>query len=75
LVNKPIITGQIAQWLLLLQEFNFKVIYKPGNVHFIPNQLLRTTNGKLAISVEDQLLDAIIFLLIIDWYTPIRVSS
>jgi len=73
LVNKPIITGQIARWLLLLQEFNFKVIYKLGKVHFIPNQLLRTTNGKHAISVEDQLLDVTIFLLTIDWYTPIRV--
>jgi hypothetical protein len=44
-------------------------------VHFIPNQLLHTTNGKPTISVEDQLLDVIIFLLTIDWYTPIRVSS
>jgi hypothetical protein len=30
IVNKPTIIGQIAKWLLLLQEFNFKVIYKPS---------------------------------------------
>jgi hypothetical protein len=29
LVNKPIVIGQIARWLLLLQEFDFKVIFKP----------------------------------------------
>jgi hypothetical protein len=28
LVNKPTVTGGITRWLLLLQEFNFKVIYK-----------------------------------------------
>jgi len=28
LVNKPRVTCQIARWLLLLQEFEFKVVYK-----------------------------------------------
>jgi hypothetical protein len=37
LVNKPIVTSQIARWLLLLQEFNFKVIYKLGRIHFVLN--------------------------------------
>jgi hypothetical protein len=30
LVNKPMVIGQIAIWLLLLQEFDFKVVYKPS---------------------------------------------
>jgi len=30
MVNKPTIIGQIAKWFLLLQEFNFKVVYKLG---------------------------------------------
>jgi hypothetical protein len=34
MVNKPIVTGQITRMLLLLQEFDFKVIFKPGWVHF-----------------------------------------
>jgi hypothetical protein len=29
LVNKPMVIGRIAIWLLLLQEFDFKVAYKP----------------------------------------------
>jgi hypothetical protein len=28
LVNKPRVTCQIARWLLFLQEFDFKVVYK-----------------------------------------------
>jgi len=30
LVNKSITIGQIAKWLLLLQKFDFKVVYKPS---------------------------------------------
>jgi hypothetical protein len=40
LVNKPIVTSQIARWLLLLQEFDFKVIFKQGQVHFLPDHYL-----------------------------------
>jgi hypothetical protein len=55
-----------------LQEFNFKVIYKPRKVHFVPNQLLHVFNRKPTVVVEDQLLDVVIFLLTYDWYTPIK---
>ncbi len=68
LVNKPIVTGQIAKWLLLLQEFDFKVIFKPGWVHFLPNQLSIIDHGVLVIEVEDQLFDAQLFGIKIDWY-------
>jgi hypothetical protein len=37
LVNKPTIIGQITRWLLLLQEFHFKIIYKLKKMHFVPN--------------------------------------
>jgi hypothetical protein len=51
LVNKPNVIGWIAQWLLLLKECNFKVIYKLGKVHFVPNQLLGVKNVEPTISV------------------------
>jgi hypothetical protein len=41
-------------------------------MHFVPNQLSRVRNGKHAVGVEDQLLDATLFLLTIDWYTSIK---
>jgi hypothetical protein len=71
LVKKPIVNSQIAGWLLLLQEFDFKVIFKQGWVHFLPNQLSRIKHGKLTIVVEDQLLNAQLFGMEIDWYGQI----
>jgi hypothetical protein len=46
LVKKLTITGRIAKWLLLLQEFDFKVVYKLGQVHFLPNHLFRINHGE-----------------------------
>jgi hypothetical protein len=46
LVNKLIITSQIANWLLILQEFDFKVVYKLGQVHFLPNHLFKISHGE-----------------------------
>ncbi len=40
-------------------------------MHFVLNQLLCVKNGEL-VGVEDQLLDATLFLLITNWYTPIK---
>ena len=33
LVNKPDLFGRIARWILLLQEFNYEVIVKPGRAN------------------------------------------
>ncbi len=62
LVNKPIVTWQITWWLLLLQEFNFKVIYKLGKVHFVLDQLSHAKNGEPIVGVEDKFV--IVFLII-----------
>jgi hypothetical protein len=50
-INKPIVIRWITQWLLLLQEFNFKVIYTLRKVNFVPNQLSCVKNGKLVVGV------------------------
>ncbi len=55
-----------------MQEFNFKVIYKLGKVHVVPNQLSHARNGELVVGMEDQLFDVVIFILTSDWYTPIK---
>jgi hypothetical protein len=61
LVNKPLITGQIARWLLLLQEFDFQIILKLGLVHFLIDQLSKINHEESTIGVEDQLHDAQLF--------------
>ena len=39
LVNKPIIQGRINQWLLLLQEFTFKIVVWLGKSHVSTDHL------------------------------------
>jgi len=41
-------------------------------VHFVLDQLLCAKNGELVVGVEDQLLDATLFLLTTNWYTLIK---
>jgi hypothetical protein len=69
LVNKLVVTSHIVKWLLFLQEFDSKVVYKPGWIHFVPNQLSQISHGEPTIRVKAQLLDAILFTL--GWYGPI----
>ena len=33
LVNKPDLSGRITRWILLLQEFNYEVVVKPGKAN------------------------------------------
>ena len=33
LVNKPVLGGKTCRWLLLFQEFDFEVIFKPGRLN------------------------------------------
>jgi hypothetical protein len=53
LVNKPMVTGRIARWLLFLQEFDFKVVYKPSRIHFVLDHLSQISHGELVIKIED----------------------
>ncbi|KAL3677541.1 hypothetical protein R1sor_027489 [Riccia sorocarpa] len=46
LVNKVHITGRTARWLLLLQAFDFTIIYKPGKINVLVDQLSRIELGR-----------------------------
>jgi hypothetical protein len=62
LVNKPILGGRICQWLLLFQEFDFKVIVKPAKLNTRPDHLSRVTNGEEPTNLEDTFPNAWLFL-------------
>jgi hypothetical protein len=41
LVNKPDLSGRIARWILLLQEFNYEVVIKSGKANSNADYLSR----------------------------------
>ena len=55
LVNKPCSTGRIVRWFVILLEFDFIVIVKPGKSNQRANHLSRITNGKAPTRVDDDL--------------------
>jgi hypothetical protein len=61
--------------VIIIPIFDFKVIFKPGWVHFLPNQLSIINHGESAIRVKDQLHDAQLFGIEINWYGQIIYYS
>ena len=61
LIKKPQLTGRLARWMLLLQEFDFSIIHTPGKVHAVADYLSRLENGEPPLGVNDQLPDADLF--------------
>ena len=61
LVNKPMFGGSICRWILLFQEFNFDVIFKPGKLNVGLDHLSRVTNGEESTNLEDNFPDAQLF--------------
>jgi hypothetical protein len=63
IVNKLVLGGRIYRWLLLFQEFDFEVIFKPGKLNAGPSHLSRVTNGEEPNNLEDNFPDAQLFLI------------
>ncbi len=40
-MNKPITYGRITRWLLLIQEFDITIVYKPGKDNVVADLLSR----------------------------------
>jgi len=66
LVNKPVLGGRICGWLLLFQEYDFKVVMKPGGLNVGPDHLSRIEIGEEPTSLEDGLPDVQLFVV---WIT------
>ena len=39
LVNKPELIGKLSRWMLLLQEFDFMVVHRPGSMHAVADSI------------------------------------
>ena len=61
LVNNPMLGGKIYHWLLLFQEFDFKIIVKPRCLNFGPDHLSRIETGEEPTNIDDGLSDAQLF--------------
>jgi hypothetical protein len=61
LVSKPVLGGRIYQWLLLFQEFYFKVIFKLRKFNARPDHLPRVMNREEPTNLEEKFPDAQLF--------------
>ena len=61
LINKVIILGRLARWMLLLQEFDYKIIHKLGRNHFGVDFLSRATPEGETTDIQSNLPDAELF--------------
>ena len=58
LVNELALGGRLCRWLLLFQEFDFEVIFKPGKLNEGLDHISRVTNGEEPTNLEDNFHDA-----------------
>ena len=72
-MNKPITSGRITRWLLLLQEFNITIIDKPGKENMVADFLSRLTHIDDNVPVHDTFPDEHLFVVSIKtpWFADI----
>ena len=63
LVNKPCLIGHITRWMLILLEFDFTFTIRKGTTHVLANHMSWIPNGEATTRVDDNLLDASLFLI------------
>ena len=61
MINKPQLSGRIARWVLLLQEFDFVIQVRPGKHHANADHLSRISNDLNIEPIDDNLPDAQLF--------------
>lgn len=70
LVSKPNLSRRLARWVLLLEEFDYTVEYKPGRMHKQADHLSRISDKLGTEDIDNVLPDANLFLVSADpeWY-------
>ena len=57
LISKASLTGTLAHWTLLLQEFEFDIVHRPGAQHGVVDYLSRLESGEAPTGVMDDFPD------------------
>ena len=70
LVNKPELSERLARWVWLLEEFDYRVEYKPCRMHLQADHLSRLSEEMGDSPIDDRLIDDNLFVLIAspNWY-------
>jgi hypothetical protein len=58
LVSKASLTGTLGRWTLLLQEYEFDIVHRPGAQHAVADYLSRLESGEAPAEVADNFPDA-----------------
>jgi len=61
MMNKPLTSGRVTRWLLLLFEFNITIVDRPGKSNVVADYLSRLNNPGEAIPVDDEFPDEHLF--------------
>ena len=65
-MKKPLNSGRVTRWLLLLQEFNITIVDRPRKSNVVAYYLSRLNNPNEVIPVDDDFLDGHIFVVSTD---------
>ena len=73
LVNKPDLSGKLARWIFLLEEFDYTMKYKPGRIHLQADHLSRLSEDMGTHPIDNSLIDDILFVVSASpiWYAGI----
>lgn len=73
LVNNVELSGRLAKWVLLLEEFDYTIKYKLGLMHLQANHLSRLSKEIGISPVDNRLVDNNIFVVTAqpEWYAGI----
>ena len=73
LVNKVVLSGRLAWWVLLLKEFDYIVEYKHDRMHLQDGHLSRLSEKIGVTLVDDRLIDDNFFVVTAqsEWYVCI----
>ena len=73
LVNKHELSGRLARWVLLLEEFDYTVEYKPCRMNLQADHLSRLSEDMGTSPIDNSLIDDNLFVVTItpDWYAGI----